>query len=113
MELLRHPLKEFGGHRAELCGGSGQITLHPPRHSEAPAALARVEPVTDRVGEIASFLTGRARRDRVPHEDRPAPLPAEDLAEPPPVAQCPGEAQRLGEVGPGHLGLLGEGGIAA
>ena len=34
-------------------------------HCEVPAAQARVEPVTDRVGEVASFFGGRARRDRV------------------------------------------------
>jgi len=37
------------GHQlAELCGGSDQITLISLCHSEAPAAIARVEPVADR-----------------------------------------------------------------
>ena len=65
----------LGGQLAELCDGSGQIALHHLRRPEAKAALARVEPVTDRVGEVASFLAGRAYRDRVTRGDR-RPSPA-------------------------------------
>ncbi len=46
----------LGGQLAELCDGSGQIALNSLCQSEAPAALARGEPVTDRLGEIASLL---------------------------------------------------------
>ena len=53
------------GHRDELCDASGKITLIYLCDSEVPAAPACVKPVTDRVGEIASLLGGRARRDRV------------------------------------------------
>ena len=60
----------LGGHRAELCDGSGQIALLHLCQPEAPAALPRVGPVTDRVGEVASFFGGRARRDRVTRDDR-------------------------------------------
>ena len=72
----------FGlGHQlGELCGGSGQIALPYLCRSEAPAALARVVPVADRVGEVASFLTGRARRDRVTRRGCRERLPGEDLA---------------------------------
>jgi hypothetical protein len=92
------------GHQlAELCGGTGQITLIYVRKSEAPAALARGEPVTDRLGEVASLFGGRARRDRVTGVVRCGRLPGEDLAEPPPVVQRPGQADRLGEVRPGQL----------
>ena len=60
----------LGGQLGELCDGSGQIALQHLCHSEAQAALARVEPVTDRVGEVASFFGGRARRDRVTRRER-------------------------------------------
>ena len=77
----------LGDHLAELCGGSGQIALHHLCQTEAPAARTRDEPVADRVGEVASFFGGRARRDRVTlAHDRRVRLPAEDLAQPPPVA---------------------------
>ncbi len=62
------------GHRGELCDGSGQITLVYLCDSEVPAAPARIEPVTDRVGEIASLLGGRARRDRVTRRETPRRL---------------------------------------
>ena len=38
---------------------------HHLRHPEVKATQTRVEPVADRVGEVASFLGGRAHRDRV------------------------------------------------
>ena len=54
------------GHQlAELCGGTDQITLIYLCISEAPAAQPRAVPVADRVGEVASFLGERTRRDRV------------------------------------------------
>ena len=43
------------GHRGELCYRSGQITLSYLCDSKAEAAPPRGEPVTDRVGEIASL----------------------------------------------------------
>ena len=39
-------------------------------------------------------------------------LLAENLAQPPPVSDCPGETDRLGEVSPGHFGVV-DGGAAA
>ena len=60
----------LGGHRAKLCDGSGQIALPYLCHTQAYAAVARVEPVPDRVGEVASFFGGHARRDRVTGGDR-------------------------------------------
>ena len=60
----------LGGHRTELCDGSSQIALVYLCQPQADAAVARVEPVTDRVGEVASFFGGRARRDRVTGGDR-------------------------------------------
>ena len=49
------------GHQlAELCRGTDQITLKYLCHSEAVAALARTETVTDRLGQVASFLGERA-----------------------------------------------------
>ena len=95
----------LGHHLAELCGGSDQIALIHLCISEAPAAQPRAVPVTDRVGEVASFLGGRARRDRVTREVAAGRLPGEDLAEPPPIVHGPGQADRLGEVRPGRLGV--------
>ena len=76
----------LGGHLADLCDGRGQIAPHHLCHTEAPATETRVEPVAKRLGEIASFLGGRARRDRIAGDERRECLPAEDLAEPPPVS---------------------------
>jgi hypothetical protein len=76
----------LGYHLAELRHGADQIALDALRHTEAPAALTRIEPVADRIGEVATFFGGRARRDRVTLQDRPERLPAEDLAQPPPIA---------------------------
>ena len=96
------------GHQlAELCGGTDQITLIYLCISEAPAAQPRAVPVADRVGEVASFLGGRTRRDRVTGVARRARLPGEDLAEPPPIVHGPGQADRLGEVRLGRLGVGG------
>ena len=60
----------LGGHSRELCDGSGQIALVTcaiPRHKRH---WREVRPVADRVGEVASFFGGRARRDRVTRDDR-------------------------------------------
>ncbi len=57
-------------------------------------------------------MTGRAHRKRVTRDDRPGRLPAEDLAEPPPIVRRPGQAERLSEVRPGRL-RIGEGGDVA
>src|SRR6202035_5823028 len=102
------------GHQlGELRGGTGQITLPALCDSEAPTALERVEPVTDRLGEIASFLTGGAHRDQITRHKRRERLPAEDLAEPPRVAQCAGQAERLSQVTPGRLCVEEAGDVAA
>ncbi len=55
----------LGHHLAELCDGSGQIAAHHLRPPEVKATHTRVEPVADRVGEVASFLAGCAHPDRV------------------------------------------------
>ncbi len=51
----------LGDHLAQLCDGSSQIALVKLCQTQAHAAVARVESVTDRVGEVASFFGGRAR----------------------------------------------------
>ena len=48
-----------------------------------------------------------AHRDRVTGGDRCARLPGQDLAEPPPIVQRPGEFDRLGEVLLCQLGVVG------
>ena len=96
----------LGNHLTQLRDGSSQITGHPLCHTETPAAPTRDEPVTDGVGEVASFFGGRAHRDRITRHERPKRLPVQDLAEPPLVAYRAGEADRLGEVRPGHLGVV-------
>ena len=102
----------LGHHLAQLGDRSGQITLHHLRAGEPPPALPRSEPVPDRVGDVASFFAGRAHRNRIPGHERRMRLLAEDLAQPPPVSDCAGQADRLGEVWPGHLGVV-DGGCAA
>ena len=79
------------------------------RQTQAHAAVARAELVTDRIGEVASFFGGHARRDRVTGGDRCVRLPGQDLAEPPLIVQLPGEFDRLGEVHPCQLGVVGGG----
>jgi hypothetical protein len=92
------------GHQlGELCGRTGQITLKYLCDSKAEAAPPRAEPVADRVGEIASLFGGRAHRQRVTRHDCGGGLLGEDLAEPPPIAQRPGQANRLGHVRAGRL----------
>ena len=88
----------LGGHRAELCDGSSQIALERLCQTQAHAAVPRVGPVTDSVGEVASFFGGHARRDRVTGGDCCARLPGQNLAEPPLIVQLPGQFDRLGEV---------------
>ena len=69
------------------------------RQSKEKAALARDEPVTDRLGEVASFFGGRAQRDQVTRHVCPARLPDEDLAQlPAGRLMPPGKAERFGEV---------------
>ena len=70
----------LGGQLAELCGGTAQVTVHDLCKAKPHPTLARVEPVIDRVGEVAAFLGGRAGRDRITRQDRPVCLPVEDLA---------------------------------
>ena len=80
--------------------------------SDGSGGSCRSPTELDRLGEVASFLTGRARRDRVTRHGRPGRLAGEDLAEPPRVARRPGQAERLSEVPPGRL-RIGEGGDVA
>ena len=101
------------GHRGELCYRSGQITVRYLCDSEAEAAPARVEPVTDRFGEIASRFGGRARRERVTRGACCDGLRDEDLAEQPPVAQITGQADGLGQVRAGCLCVEVAGDVAA
>ena len=56
---------------AKLCGGYRQIALLQLCPAEPRAALARVEPVADCVGEVASSFGGRAGRDRVTRATMP------------------------------------------
>ncbi len=109
LRLIKHIVSGFGlGNKfGELCGGADQITLPPLCYAKAPAALARAEPVTDRIGEIASLFGSRAPRDQITHRERRERLPGEDLAQPPPIVQLPGKADRLGKVRPGRLGVRG------
>ena len=97
----------------ELGAGSGKIALQQLPKNEEIAALARDEPITDRLAEIASLFGGHAQCDRVTRQVRRARLPDEDLAQPPRVAQFPGKVERLGEVRDRRIGVLGDGGIAA
>ena len=76
----------LGNHLAQLRDGPSQLTARPLCQTENPAALARVEPITDGVGEVASFFGGLACCDRITHHEGHERLPAQDLAEPPPVA---------------------------
>jgi hypothetical protein len=46
----------------------------------------------------------RARHGGVTRQGQTNHLPAQDLAQPPPVADCPGKADRLSEVRPRHVG---------
>ena len=96
----------LGNHLTQLRDESRRITGHPLCHPEIPPAPMRGEPVTDGDGEVASFLGGRAYRDRITHHDRPERLPTQNLAEPPSVAYRAGQADRLGGVRPGHLGVV-------
>ena len=68
--------------------------------------LIRRGDTPDGVGEVASFSGGRAYGDRVTHHDRAERLPRQILAKPPPVAYRAGQADRLGEVWLGHLGVV-------
>ena len=65
----------LGNDLAQLRDGSNQITGHPLCHTEIPPAATRGVPVTDGVGEVASFFGGRAYRDRITRHDRPERLP--------------------------------------
>ena len=92
------------GHQlVELCESPGQITLHKLCPSQSVAALTGVEPVADRVGEIAPFLTGRAGRERVAPHDRALRLRGQDLAQPPAIPYRAGQADRLAQVSAGQL----------
>src|SRR5882757_1438468 len=93
----------LGTQFAQLCDGADQITLKRACDTNAPTTSTRVGSVADRVGNVPSFFGGLARSDRITRHDRPDRLPAEDLAQPPPVAQRPDEADRLGEERSGYL----------
>ena len=87
----------LGRHLAQLCGGSGEIAPRRLRRPEVKATHARVEPITDRVGEIASFLASCAYPERVTRDLGVLRLQGEDLAEPPPIVHGTGQADRLSE----------------
>ena len=70
----------LGDHGPESRNGSAYIAFHQLHKREALPTDPRVGPVTNRVGEIASFFTGRAGRDGVAHVDPGVGLPGEDLA---------------------------------
>ena len=101
------------GHRAKLCCGSARS----PRPSCAIPRYQRhrrdVEPVTDRVGEIASLLGGRSRRDRVTDASAAKTCATRIWHEPPPIVQIPGQAHRLGQVRARRLCVEVGGDIAA
>ena len=99
----------LGGHRAQLPDGSGQIALPQLCQTQEHAAVARVEAVTDCLGDFASFVGGNTRRDRVTGGDRCVGLPGQDLAKPPAIVRLPGEFNRLGEVLPSQIGVVGGG----
>ena len=100
----------LGNQLGELRIEAHQIALTKLCKCEVPATPPRAEPVSDRLGEVTSFFAGRARRDRRTRQGRRARLPAEDQSEPPPVAQCPGQPDRLGEACPGHLDVVAHAG---
>ena len=88
----------LGDHGPESRNGTVDIAFHQLRKREAQTTHPRVGPVTNRVGEIASFFAGRAGRDRVATIDPGVGLPGEDLAQAPSIVQSPGENDRLREV---------------
>ena len=96
----------FGGHLAQLCNGSGQIAPRRLRHPEVKATCTRVEPVADCVGEVTSLLASCAHPEQVTRDLGALRLQGEDLAQPPPIVHGAGQADRLGEVCPGHLGVI-------
>ena len=96
----------LGNQSAHWAIRSGQIAPYSCAPASRHAALPRSEAVTDRVGKVASFFGGRAHRDRVAGDERRLSLLAEDLVQPPLVSDCPRQADRLGEVAPGHLGVV-------
>jgi hypothetical protein len=100
----------LGSHLAELCGDSGQIAAKRLRHPEVKATRTRVEPVTDRVGEVASLLASCANPEQVTRDESAHRLPGEELAEPPPIVHGTGQADRLGEACPGHLDVIAQAG---
>ena len=60
----------FSKQVGELCAGPGRITLEQLCNSKGETALARGPSVADRVGEVASFFGGRARKDRIARKGR-------------------------------------------
>src|SRR5262245_2034876 len=72
--------------------------------SQAPAAKPRTVPVTDCIGEVTSLFGWRTRRDRIACVTGGRRLSGEELTEPPPIVQCAGQTDRLGEVRIGCLG---------
>jgi hypothetical protein len=97
----------LGRDRPKLSQTSAQITLVYLCQCKRRAAVPRVKPITNRVGEVASFLAGHARCDRIASENRGVRLPGQYLAEPPFVVGLPGEFERLGKVLAGQLGVIG------
>ena len=97
----------FGDEFGDLCQGADEVTPKTLHVDQNPSALPRVEVVSDGVGKIASFRCDRFHREKVAHHECPVGLSAENLTEPPGVAQCAGHTDRLFEVRPCQFGIMG------
>lgn len=84
----------------------GQISLVDECACESLATLPRTEVVADGVGKVAALFRRPSSLDGVAGDEPRLSLLAEDLDQPPPVAQLPGKDARLGEVSSCHLGVV-------
>ena len=71
--------------------------MYPP---EVEAAHPRIERISDRIRDLTSFFDRIARENRVSCNKSTEPLPGEDLAQCPLIAEGTDEIDRLGEVRP-------------
>ena len=85
---------EFGN----LFESTDEITAETLHVDQRPSALPCVETVSDGVGELTPFRCDRFDREDVANHERPVGLPAENLAQPPRIAQCASHPDRLIEV---------------